>query len=201
MKTMTLKQKQAVLVFFGCYDGNIDGIWGPKSVEGTERLQSLLGISEDGIFGQQTEAAARERIGAGEALPEECPDEDFWAGIRYWSREEFRCRCSEYNAQPLCDGFPAEPDRTLVELVDDLRAKAEAPGHRSSGIRCPRHNEASGGVPNSRHLSGKALDFYVEGVSGQALLELALADGRTNYAYRIRDSYGRLTDYIHVDVK
>lgn len=201
MKSMTIKQKQAVLAYFGCYENAIDGIWGPKSVEGTKKLQKLLGIGCDGIFAGQTEAAARKQIGEGVQPEEEGPEADFWAGIQYWSREEFRCRCGEYNARPLCDGFPAEPDRTLVELVEDIRAKAGAPAHRSSGIRCPRHNEASGGVRNSRHLSGKALDFYVEGLSGQALLELALADGRTNYAYRIRDGYGRLTDYIHVDVK
>ena len=197
MDTMTLRQKQAILAYFGCYDGAIDGIWGTKSRQGTQMLQRMLEIAEDGVFGSQTEAAARERVGAGEKIS----DGEFWEGIRYWSREEFRCRCGEYNPMPLCDGFPAEPDKTLVMLVDDIRAKAGAPAHRSSGIRCPRHNEASGGVANSAHLTGKALDFFVEGVPGQALLELALADGRTNYAYRIRDSYGRLTDYIHVDVK
>lgn len=198
---MTLKQKQAVLAFFDCYSGLIDGIWGHQSAAGTGMLQEKLGIPADGIFGEQTERAARIAIGQGNVGGETEPQQaNFWQGIRYWSREEFRCRCREYYKEPLCDGFPAEPDRMLVELVEELRKKAGAPGHRSSGLRCPVHNRASGGAADSRHLRGKALDFFVEGVSGQQLLELALSDGRTRYAYQIRDSAGKLTDYIHVDV-
>lgn len=200
---MTIKQKQAILAFFGCYDGIIDGDWGPLSVSGTKKLQEKLGIPDDGIFGPQTEAAARKAIGEGkDKLTEETPKTEaergtFWDGIKYWTREEFRCRCREYYPEPLCSGFPVEPDQTLVELVDDLRAKAGAPGHRSSGIRCPIHNSRSKGVANSKHLYGKALDFYIEGLTGAQLLKLAQADPRTSYAYIINPG----EPYVHVDVK
>jgi uncharacterized protein YcbK (DUF882 family) len=84
-----------------------------------------------------------------------------------------------------------------VELVDDIRGKAGRPGHRSSGIRCQIHNSRSGGVANSKHLKGKALDFYIEGLTGAQLLKLCQDDPRTSYAYIIKQG----EPYVHVDVK
>ena len=51
-------------------------------------------------------------------------------------------------------------------------------------------------IKNSKHLYGKALDFFIEGVSGQQLLAWAQADPRTSYAYIIDNG-----PYVHVDVK
>jgi len=202
---MTIKQKQLLLCCFDLLTVNdVDGIWGPQSMEATKELQRRLGLTEDGIFGINTAAEVGELIADGKNLPEEPKQETaglFWDHIRHWTREEFRCRCREYYATPYCDGFPVEPDQTLVELVDDIREKAGAPGIRSSGIRCPWHNKNSGGVANSKHLSGKALDFCIQGMPGARLLALAKGDPRTSYAYQITDENGNLTDYVHVDVK
>ena len=185
---MTDKQKQCLLAFFGCLTpGEIDGIWGPKSQKALEGAQSRLGLPA-GPWEEGTEAALLERLPLGRL-----PQGDFWSGIRHFTREEFRCRCGSYHA-PYCDGFPAEPDETLVRLADDIREHFGAPAIPSSGLRCPRHNADSGGVSNSRHLSGKALDFMVQGVSGQALLSRVQADPRTRYAYLIEDPW------IHMDV-
>lgn len=181
---MTVKQKQCILAFFDCLGAaGIDGIWGKQSAAATEKLQRRLGLSPSGIWDAQTEQGALDRLGEEE--------DSFWDHIRYWTREEFRCQCGG----KYCDGFPAEPDRVLVELVDDLRHRLGAPGHRSSGLRCPIHNANEGGVRNSRHLTGKALDFMVEGKTGQQLLDAAQADQRTRYAYIIGKG-----PYVHVDV-
>ena len=117
---------------------------------------------------------------------------DFWQSVRHWNREEFRCRCGG----KYCDGFPAEPDETLVRLLDDVREDFGSAGIPSSGLRCQTHNANVGGVANSKHLSGKAMDFMVLGVSGQQLLNRLQSDSRTNYAYIIDDG-----PYVHVDVK
>ena len=191
---MTVTQKQCLLVYMDCLPpGAIDGIWGPQSAQATEEMQRKLGIPDDGIWGPQTDAAVREHIYSGADLPEE-PEETgtFWDHIRYWTREEFRCRCGG----KYCNGFPAEPNQTLVELVDDIRHELGAPGHRSSGLRCPIHNKNEGGVWNSGHLYGKALDFMIEGRSAAEVLAVALKDPRTNYAYIIGNG-----PYVHVDVK
>ena len=44
-------------------------------------------------------------------------------------------------------------------------------------------------------MKGKALDFYIEGLSGAQLLARAQADKRTRYAYIIDGQW------VHVDVK
>ena len=204
---MTVTQKQCLLTFLGYDTGGVDGIWGPKSRNATEQAQEDLGIPADGVWGPQTETAVLEAVYTYDVdapVPESDTSaadnadgptelERLFEGIRYWSPEEFRCRCGEYHA-PYCDGFPVLPDRTLLELVDDLRHNAGRPGHRSSGIRCPQHNADSNGAAGSRHLKGKALDFYIEGMSGSQLLRAAQADPRTRYAYIIEGQW------VHVDV-
>lgn len=194
---MTLKQKQALLAYLGYYNGPLDELWGEKSQRAVIDFQRAYMEQEDvdGIFGAATEKRILEVISTGEApvKQSQTSGDDWWSGIRYWTREEFKCRCGEYHA-PYCNGFPVEPDRTLVELADDVRAHFGRPGHRSSGIRCPWHNRDSGGKYNSKHLEGKALDFWIDGVSGNQLLSYVQSDPRTNYAYIIEGNI------VHMDV-
>lgn len=197
---MTIEQTQCLLRYFGYYSGNIDGIWGPLSENATRCFQEDFGgIAVNGIASDETNKALTHAVAydmPARDVPSNVPgsEESFWDHIRYWSREEFKCRCGEYHA-PYCDGFPVEPDQTLVELVDDIRAHFGRPGHRSSGIRCERHNVDSKGVANSKHRYGKALDFFIEGISGEAVRAYAAADPRCNYTYVIEGNY------VHVDVK
>lgn len=192
---MTAKQVQNLLQYLGFYNGIPDGIWGPQSQDACRNFQKRFGgIAVDGFAGKETETALKHAVSLG-YLDKEDPTDPadtgtFWDGIKYWTREEFRCQCGG----KYCDGFPAEPDQTLVELVDDLREAAGRPGHRSSGLRCKTWNAIQGGVADSRHMTGKALDFYIEGVSGSKLLSMAQADPRTRYAYLIEGQY------VHVDV-
>lgn len=205
---MTVIQRQCLLNFLGYDTGGVDGIWGDKSRNATEACQEDLQIPSDGIWGPQTETAVLEAVytyvvdvpvseqdtGTADNPAVSAQLERLFEGIRYWGPEEFRCRCGEYHA-PYCDGFPVLPDRTLLELVDDLRHNAGRPGHRSSAIRCYQHNIDSDGVKNSRHLTGKALDFFIEGMTGTQLLKAAQADPRTRYAYIIEGQW------VHVDVR
>lgn len=201
---MTVEQKQCLLKYLGYYDGKVDGIWGPGSEQGTQDLQKASGIKEDGIFGDGTLAAAKEAVANDRFKTPERPVqpqptdlEGLFNGIRYWSPAEFRCQCSGR----YCNGFPAMPSRTLLELLDDIRERAGATAIRSSGLRCPRWNKIQKGVTTSRHQYGKAMDFCVSGKSGGQLLAIAKADPRTRYAYQITDKNGNLTQYIHVDVE
>lgn len=187
---MTVEQVQHLLAYLGYYTAGVDGIWGERSAAAARCFQQAYGeLAVDGIPGEKTQEALKRAVATG--MPQKQSEGDFWAHIRHWKREEFRCRCGG----KYCGGFPAEPDRNLAELVDDLREKAGRPAIASSGLRCRTWNSIQGGVGNSRHLLGKALDFSVEGMSGEKLLALARSDPRTRYAYIIDGNW------IHVDVQ
>jgi hypothetical protein len=196
---MDNKQRQHLLAYLGYYVGAVDGIWGSGSREACRAFQRDRELTVDGYGGLDTDKALRYAVYNDLEKPKPV-DEDidvptnegtFWGHIRHWSREEFRCRCGG----KYCNGFPAEPNQTLVELVDDIRHKAGRPGIPSSGLRCPTWNSIQGGVANSDHCKGKALDFSIEGMSGSQLLSLAQSDPRTRYAYIIDGGW------VHVDVE
>lgn len=201
---MTNKQKQCLLTFLGYDTGGIGNGWGPKSREAVEQAQEDLNLEPDGVWGALTEAAVLEAVYTYDDGPqpeqepvtgEEALDDllaERFKGIRYLSPEEARCQCGGKH----CNGFPALPDREMLELADDLRERGGGPLYRSSFLRCPTHNANSNGVKNSKHMFGKALDFRIDGLTGQQLLALAQADPRTNYAYIIGNG-----PYVHVDVK
>lgn len=126
----------------------------------------------------------------GQAAAEEPASENWWDNIKHFSRNEFRCKCGRY-----CDGFPAEPNRLLIEQAERVREHFGAPVFVSSGVRCSRHNANVGGVEGSRHRNGKAMDFRVEGHSAAEVLAFVKTLPAIRYAYAIDGSY------VHMDVE
>ena len=159
----------------------IDGLAGNLTMAATVRYQKDKGLVPDGIAGPLTRAAIESE--------EDESDEDFWAGIKYFTRDEFACPC------PRCGGFPVEPSRKLVRLADNVREHFGAEALVSSGVRCQEHNdELPNSVPNSRHLSGKAMDFRVVGKTAAQVLAYV----RT---LPIRYAYSIDGNYVHMDVE
>ena len=177
---MTDKQRQLLLAFLGYDPGPFDGLWGSRSRRACAAFQKDRGLPADGLGGERTDEALRRAVGQG----------DFWQGIRYWTREEFRCQCGG----KYCTGFPAEPDPVLVRLLEKTRQHFGRPGLRSSGLRCEVWNALCGGVATSRHKTGKAMDFRIEGISGPQVLAYLQQQEQTRYAYDIDGTY------VHVDV-
>lgn len=181
---MNIKQKQLLLAFLGYYTGQIDGIWGDLSARATREFQGDYGIEDDGIFGPETEKRIRAVIGAAEQPG------DLWEQIPHFDRAEFRCKCGG----KYCGGFPAEPKAALVRSAQRLRDHFGVPVLISSGVRCQKHNAAVGGVSDSRHLTGRAVDLCVSGVPAQQTLAFAQSLPQIRYAYAIDASY------IHMDI-
>ena len=53
----------------------------------------------------------------------------------------------------------------VVNLLDPIREWFATPMIITSGYRCKRLNRLVGGVANSQHRKGEAVDFYFEGFS------------------------------------
>lgn len=65
---------------------------------------------------------------------------------------------SEFDS-PDVQGSGQLMDKTLLEMLDDVREKFDKPIRINSGFRTPQHNEEVGGVESSSHLKGLAVDI------------------------------------------
>ena len=189
---MTIKQKQCLLEYLGYYTpensgtvNNVDGVSGPKTQAATKAFQKDYGLEADGIFGPLTEKEILEVVATGRK-----PGVD-WTKIRYFGRAEFMCNCGG----KYCDGFPAEPSALLVKTADKVRAYFGKACIVSSGVRCVQHNKNVGGVENSRHLTGTAMDFCIRDKSAAEVLSFVQSLPEVRYAYDIDGIY------VHMDVE
>ena len=183
---MNTKQKQALLFYLGYYVGAIDGVWGSGSKTACKAFQKDFGLTADGVCGTDTEKALKHTVCYGISKKEEAVQSgDFWDDIKYFKKSEFRCKCG-------CGADKME--EKLIRVADRVRGHFGKPVTVSSGRRCSKHNANVGGVSNSRHLSGKAMDFCVSGKSSAQVLEYVQKQSDIRYAYAIDGSY------VHMDV-
>lgn len=199
MLTMTMKRLQMNLKFLGYYDGEIDGIKGEKTLNAIKKfqydnllvvdgiagqntidcirnkivyIQEELGVTVDGVAGNETITAYNNKVG----------NEIYsWDNIKYFKESEFTCKCGcGLNNMNL----------KVVKIADKVREYFGSPAIVTSGSRCKKHNKEVGGVSNSRHLQGKAIDMYVKGVNGGdllAYLQTLVNSGELRYTYRINN--------------
>ncbi len=192
---MTIKQKQCLLYYLGYYVGNIDGDWGTLSMTATKAFQKDFGLKDDGIVGAETEKALTHAVAYGMPTRKDpVASSDWWDEIEYFDKSEFACKCGKYHA-PYCNGAPSQMKEKVVRVADRTRKHFGAPATVSSGLRCARHNSDSGGVSNSRHLFGKAIDFCIAGKSSTQVLEYVQKQPEIRYAYAIDGSF------VHMDIE
>ena len=104
--------------------------------------------------------------------------------FKYFTYEEFDSPDIQGSGQMMCD--------TIIEMLDVVRAEYGKPIRISSGYRTAEHNQKVGGVSNSSHLKGLAVDIKVK--NGRERYELL--NILTKYFYRI----GIGNSFIHVDI-
>ena len=181
-----------------------DGLAGPKTMDALKLWQESQGLPQTGRVDTDTWVALMEG-GYGYSLPDpeedatiskiETPTEEstatgtFWDQIQYFTRQEMRCKCGQY-----CNGFPAEPQKLLMELADRARAHLGKPAHNISCLRCPTWNALQGGVANSQHMYGEAMDIRIDGVTADKLLAFFQQQPEVRYCYKINSTN------VHFDI-
>lgn len=198
---MTIKQQQHLLGYLGYYNGQIDGQWGRMSTEACRAFQADYGLTPDGICGTMTKKMLIGAI-AGTAAKVERPTEvgpdtvdkpktgTFWDDIQYFTREEFRCKCGGR----YCNGYPAEMQEAVVKIADAARAHFGRTAHVVSGLRCRQWNAHEGGVANSQHMYGEAIDLRIDGVGSEELRQFVATQPGHRYSYCIN------TTNVHFDI-
>lgn len=196
---MTTKQVQCLLAYLGYDPGGIDGVDGKNTQAAVRAFQAAEGLTADGAPGQETQTALLAAVAAGRmytpAKTENAKTGTFWDEIKYFQRAEFRCQCGG----KYCNGFPAEPVEETVRLADEIRRRAGVPLNVNSGVRCKQHNADVGGVSNSMHLTGQAIDLAPIGgnisvARLQKIAEQVQAEKMPN-----RGGLGRYDWGVHVD--
>lgn len=183
---MTIEQRQCLLKYLGYYVGEVDGKWGTLSKTATEYFKRDFGLPANGTCDEDTEQALRHSVCYGISKKQEAVQSgDFWDDIKYFKKSEFRCKCG-------CGSDTM--NETLIRVADRVREHFGKPITVSSGRRCANHNARVGGVSNSRHLGGKAMDFCVSGKTASQVLEYVQKQPEIRYAYAIDGSY------VHMDV-
>lgn len=82
----------------------------------------------------------------------------------HFSKKELACHCC--GDLKIADG--------LIEALEQLRTLAGKEILVHDGYRCPEHNQEVGGVTDSEHTRGMAVDVVIPGLKLQEMFELAL---------------------------
>lgn len=176
---MTVLQIQHLLCYLGYDPGSCDGIQGANTQAAVKEFQADFGLTADGIPGAATQKMLTGAV-AGTAVKVEKPVDTmesggktgtFWDDITYFTRAECRCKCGGW----YCNGYPAEMAEETMRMADEIRRRAGVPLSVNSGVRCTQHNADVGGVWNSLHLTGQAIDLAPIGgkISVARLQEIA----------------------------
>lgn len=187
---LTIKARQTYLKGLGFYSGPIDGKSNAALKKAYLKLQKRYFTRKkdiDGIYGHDTDILLRSA----------------WNVHKYgkdFELKEFKCHCGGQ----FCTGYPDYVRAQLVANAQTLRNEAKSPMIITSALRCKEWNRRqSGSAANSRHLTGKAIDFYCKPLTGTytarvKTLKRVAKLPKFRYAYGNTENMGNC---IHFDIK
>lgn len=104
----------------------------------------------------------------------------------HFSAVELRCPCCRVGADKMSPN--------MLQMAEEIRAEnGNRPMNVSSAYRCAKHNADVGGVANSHHLYGQAMDVHIDGVPSYRIVEQAKRRGSP-------DAYVMDADWAHISV-
>lgn len=148
----------------------------------------------DGRYGTKTDLALRHFYN----VKKNCKD---------FKAEEFRCKCGR------CTGYPTQMRAKELKHIQTIRTHYGKPMIITSALRCDYQNRSVGGVSNSAHKFGRAVDFYMVGVTDtkeHRKKSIAYIKTLKNHKYTYGDgidSYGEFVykpsmgNALHTEVK
>lgn len=187
----TVKTRQKYLKVLGFYDGEITGVEDKATKDAYKALQKKYFVNKediDGVYGPNTEILMVNAYRCQKS--------------KYFDLTEFRCSCKG----AYCTGYPVKLNNYLIKDMDSIREKF-GPTTITSGMRCKKKNQLAGGIPNSKHLQGKAADFNNKYTFSKAnrtkVKKFCKTLPQYNYTYSIDDrpEFKYMNNTIHIDVK
>lgn len=116
---------------------------------------------------------------------------------QHFSSAELACHGMASKAPCGCEGAN-ECKQVLVDALEELRGIVGVPVDVDDAYRCPVHNKAVGGVPDSEHLQGIAADIRIHGMDAEGMYQHALqVPAFANGGIGVATHQG----YIHVDTR
>jgi uncharacterized protein YcbK (DUF882 family) len=114
----------------------------------------------------------------------------------HFDSSEFVCHCCKQCTQISGD---------LIDGLEELSEAFAIYGKRASiiivsGYRCPKHNKAVGGAPNSQHMQGIAADITVKSSVGEIIEPSKIAD-YLEKKYPNSHGIGRYKSWVHFDTR
>ena len=82
----------------------------------------------------------------------------------------------------------------VVKIADAAREHFGKPAHVISGLRCRQWNAHEGGVANSQHMYGEAIDLRIDGVDSETLRKFVATQPGHRYSYCINSTN------VHFDI-
>ena len=176
--TMNLLKKETRVKYFKYL--NL-GEYNSKNVLKFQKIAFTDPKEWDGKYGKKTDAALRH-----------------WRNVYYATKSfrpnEFRCPCGK------CTGYPVQMKVKELKHIQRIRDHYGKPMVITSALRCSYQNSRVGGVKDSAHLSGRAVDFYMVGVTDTlAHRKQAIGYIRTlpGHKYTYGDGYNSLGQKVY----
>ena len=123
------------------------GEYNQQNILKLQKMYFKRKVDQDSIYGFDTDTLLRHVVNCAE--------------VRNFSPEEFKCACGG----KYCTGYPDRMRLKSLQFIQRIRDYTGKPVVVTSGLRCKQQNKIDGGVQNSKHLTGHAVDYYINGIT------------------------------------